>query len=592
MPAYKDSCRNVDERVSDLLGRMTLAEKAGLLFHNMLTIGPAGTLAPADPAFGLDSTIVLLEQKHMSHFNLLGTIQDPKVVAKWHNAVQEHVLTNTRLGIPVTLSTDPRNHFIENVGTAFNAGSLSQWPETLGFAALRDPDLVERFADCARQEYLALGLRVALHPQVDLATEYRWARINTTFGEDADLSGTLVQAYIRGFQGSGDAINAISVSTMTKHFPGGGPQMNGEDPHFHYGREQVYPGKNFEYHLKPFTPALAAGTRQIMPYYGMPVGTVYEEVGFAFNKQVITGLLRVRLGFDGIVCTDWGLITDVSILGQTMPARAWGCEHLSELERVKKILDAGCDQFGGESRPELVVQLVEEGHLPESRIDVSVRRVLREKFLLGLFDNPFVDVERADEIVGKPEFVREGEAAQRRCYTLLTNKNNVLPLVLEEVKAKKVFVEGIKPDTARNRGLRLVSRPDEADIAILRLRCPFEPRPGGFEAFFHAGSLEYSRNETERLSAIFEKVPTTIVDMYLDRPGVLTDISEGASALIVNYGSGEDAALDVLFGHTAPEGRLPFDLPRSMQAVERSREDVPFDTEDPLFRFGHGLKYQ
>lgn len=584
---YKDSSRAIDERVSDLLSRMTLAEKAGQLFHKMIIMGPEGSLTATNPAFGIGSTV---EQTQMSHFNLVGPIQDPKLVAQWSNNLQRHVLDSTRLGIPITLSTDPRNHFVQNVGTAFNAGCMSQWPETLGFAALKDPVLVERFADCARQEYLALGLRVALHPQVDLATEYRWARINATFGEDADLSGELVQAYIKGFQG-GKSITSSSISTMTKHFPGGGPQMNGEDAHFVYGREQIYPGENFEYHIKPFIKAFEAGTRQIMPYYSMPVGTEYEEVGFAFNKQIITGILRERLGFDGIVCTDWGLITDATILGQDMPARAWGCEHLSELERAKKILDAGCDQFGGESRPELIVKLVEEGHIPESRVDISVRRLLREKFLLGLFDNPFVDADFATTIVGNPQFVKEGEMAQRRSYTILTNKNNVLPLKFDEVEGKKAYVEGIKHAVAEDWGLQLVSTPLEADIAILRLRCPFEPRPGGFEAHFHAGSLEYPPAEESRLAAVFRDAPVSIVDMYLDRPGVLTGIAEQATALVVNYGSSDSAALDVLFGRATPEGKLPFDLPRSMEAVEMSREDVPFDTENPLFRFGHGLRY-
>ena len=123
---------------------------------------------------------------------------------------------------------------------------------------------------------------------------------------------------------------------MTKHFPGGGPQKDGEDPHFSYGREQIYPGQGFDYHLQPFRAAVAAGTSQMMPYYGMPVGTDYEEVGFAFNKGIITDLLRDELGFDGIVCTDWGLVSDSVILGQAMPARAWGVEHLSELDRASR----------------------------------------------------------------------------------------------------------------------------------------------------------------------------------------------------------------------------------------------------------------
>jgi beta-glucosidase len=584
-PLYRDSSKPIDARVADLLSRMTLAEKAGQLFHNMLIFGPDGSLAPAEPDFGIEDTKQLISDKFMTHFNLLGPIQDPTICANWHNRLQEHALT-TRLGIPITLSTDPRNHFTQNIGTSASAGCLSLWPETLGFAALRDVKLVERFANIARQEYLALGLRVSLHPQADLATEYRWARICATFGEDADLSGELVQAYIRGFQG-GKNINSASVSTMTKHFPGGGPQMKGEDPHFAYGREQVYPGNNMDYHLKPFRKAIEAGTRFIMPYYGMPVGTEWEEVGFAFNKALMTGVLRDKLGFNGIICTDWGLVTDTKILGQDMPARAWGCEGLSELERAKKILDAGCDQFGGESRTDLVIQLVKENLLHESRIDESVSRILREKFLLGLFENPFVDVQEAAAIVGQPAWKEEGETAQRRAFTLLKNEKGVLPLRKQDYSGKKVYVEGISQRTVEEWGFELASV-EEAEIAFLRLQCPFDPRPGGFESLFHAGSLIFGAEEQARQSKIFSKVPICVVDVYLDRPAVMPEIADQADALLVSFGSSEHAFFDVIFGVSKPEGKLPFDLPSSVEAVEKSREDLPFDTELPLFKFGHG----
>jgi beta-glucosidase len=309
---YLDAALSPEQRTEDLLSRMSLEDKAGQLFHSQIGMGPGGSLADADPVFSLPSTEEFVRGKRMSHFNLLGVVDDPRQVATWHNRLQE-LAADTPLGIPVTLSTDPRHHFTDNPGTAFNAGAVSQWPETLGFAALRSADRVQEFANIARQEYLALGFRLALHPQVDLATEPRWSRINTTFGEDAGLTSELAVAYVRGLQGP--ALGPESVSTMTKHFPGGGPQLDGEDPHFHYGREQIYPGDNFEYHLTPFAAVIQAGGSQIMPYYGMPVGTALEPVAFGFNKGVITGLLRERFGFDGIVCTDWGLINDAELLG-------------------------------------------------------------------------------------------------------------------------------------------------------------------------------------------------------------------------------------------------------------------------------------
>lgn len=574
---WLDATLPVDERVQLLLDEMSIEEKAGLFFHTMIAIGD---LDEANPTFSTPSAREFVDVKHMTHFNLLGAAPTAREIAAWQNALQR-LAAGTRLGIPVTLSTDPRHSFSENPGASILAGPFSQWPETLGLAATRDPELVERFADIARQEYTAVGLRVALHPQVDLATEPRWARQTATFGEDAGLAGILGAAYIRGFQG--ESFGPGSVSTMTKHFPGGGPQKDGEDPHFPYGREQVYPGGEFELHLAPFEDALAAGTRQMMPYYGMPVGTEYEEVGFGFNRSVITGLLRERFGFDGLVCTDWGLINDSEIFGQPFPARAWGVEHLTPRERMLKVLDAGADQFGGEDCPELLLELVADGSVSEERLDVSARRILREKFELGLFENPFVDEDAADEVVGRAEFRAAGEEAQRASVTVLTNDGGALPFAV----GLKLYVEGIDAEVAGAYGT-VVATPGEADLAIIRLQAPFEQRDTVFENFFHAGSLEFPDEVLEHVREIATAVPT-VVDVLADRPPILQPIVEAAAAVTVNWGVSAGALLDVLSGVVSARGRLPFDLPRSMAAVESSRPDVPFDTADPLFRFGHGL---
>ncbi|KAI1418350.1 glycoside hydrolase family 3 protein [Hypoxylon sp. FL1857] len=585
-PAYRNSALCVDDRVEDLLKRMTLEEKAGQLFHAMLFMGPNGTLDEGSETARRNSTDFMIGEQLLTHFNLVGDITDARQVAEFHNRVQRQAL-KTRLGIPVTLSSDPRHHFTGNVGTGFNAGRFSQWPETLGLAALRDADLVRKFAEIAREEYLAVGLRAALHPQVDVSTEPRWARIGGTFGEDAHLTAELLIAYIKGFQG--EKLGPNSVSTVTKHFPGGGPMENGEDSHFVYGKNETYPGNNLDYHLIPFKAAIAAGARQIMPYYSRPIGTKYEPVGFSFNKGIVTDLLRNELGFEGIIVTDWGLITDTVIAGQYMPARAWGVETLTELERAARILDAGVDQFGGETRPELIVQLVHEGIVSEDRLNISVRKLLREKFILGLFDNSSVDLDAAARVVGNDYFVRLGNEAQRRAYTLLTNKNDILPLRNIEPETK-FYIEGFNATFLRNRNLTVVAKPEEADYALLRLAAPYGPRPGGFESGFHAGSLEFLADERKRQAAIYSSVPT-IVDMMLDRPAAVPEVAEGAAAMLASFGSSTEAFLDVISGIAEPEGRLPYDLPRSNAAVEAGMEDVPFDTRDPVFKFGHGLSY-
>lgn len=583
---YEDQRRPLEERVEDLLTQMTLEEKAGLLFQPPIGVPADGSLAEQPTPFSRTPTSEFVLKRLLNHFNVFA-IAHPRQMAVWYNRLQA-LAEDTRLGIPVTISSDPRHAFTNNPATSRWESSFSQWPEPIGLAAIGDPALAEAFGDIARQEYLAVGIRLALHPMADLATEPRWARINGTFGEDAALASTLVAAYIRGFQGK--TLGLDSVACMTKHFPGGGPQKDGEDPHFPYGKEQVYPGRNFDYHLRPFEAALAADTAQIMPYYGMPVGLPFETVGFGFNKDVITGLLRERYGFDGVVCTDWGLLTDSEIAGRVLEARSWGVEHLSVAERAKKALEAGVDQFGGEACPEVVIDLVKRGHISEARIDVSVRRLLRDKFRLGLFDQPRVDPEAAEAVVGNERFRAAGERAQRRAITLLKNSDTPTGRLLPLQGQPKLYLENIAPEVASAYG-QVVSTVAEADVAILRLQAPFEPRDHlPLEAFFHAGDLRFNQQELARLLAIMRQVPT-IVDMFLDRPAVIPEIVAESAALLANFGASDTAILDVIFGRWHPSGKLPFELPSSMEAVQHQQEDVPYDSDQPLFAFGFGLPY-
>ena len=436
---YEDPRRPVGERVEDLLGQMTLEEKAGLMFHPPISMSPDGTLLEEAGVFGHGGTTELVAGRHLNHFNVINA-PEPRLQAEWQNRIQE-LAESTRLGIPVTLSSDPCHSVGAGLGASWFASGFSRWPEPIGLAAAGDEELVREFADIARQEYRAVGIHVALHPMADLATEPRWARIMHTFGEDAGLAARLVAAYIRGFQG--ERLGPHSVACMTKHFPGGGPQRDGEDPHFPYGKDQVYPGGMFDHHLGPFEAAFAAGTAQIMPYYGRPVGIGLEEVGFGYNRGVITGLLRERYGFEGIVCTDWGLVTDYHFPdGSTFGAKCWGVEDLSTEERVLKILEAGCDQLGGESLPDVVVELVRAGRIAEARIDESVRRLLRDKFRLGLFDDPYVDPGEAERICGRAEFRAAGERAQRRSTVLLTNDGR-LPLP----GRPRLYLEDVRPSS-------------------------------------------------------------------------------------------------------------------------------------------------
>ena len=586
----KISTQPIDNRVSNLLGQMTLEEKAGQMFITGAWVNPDGSIGKKEgmkvegPAARMTPVDILITTSHMTHFNFWGT-PPAKELAMGTNAMQK-LAEDTRLGIPVTLASDPRHYFSNNIFTMASNG-FSKWPEQLGFAAIGDEKLMQEFGDIARQEYLAVGIRLALHPMADLATEPRWPRCNGTFGEDASLSSKMLRPYILGFQ-HGNKLGKESIACMTKHFSGGGPQKEGLDSHFAFHKGQVYPGNNFEYHIKPFETAIAANTASIMPYYGIPMDQTSENVGFGYNKDIITGLLRNKYKYDGIVCTDWGLVTDVPMGPAVWEARAWGVENLSREERVLKIVQAGCDQFGGESSPELVVSLVKSGKLSEERINQSVRRILKQKFELGLFDNPYVDIDNVNANVGKPEWIALGDQAQRRSLTLLKN-DMVLPLT---VKKHKLYIKNVKKEVAEQYGV-VVDTPEEADFAIIRANTPWVPveTPNPFARGFHHGDLDFKGKEKEELLSICNKVPT-IFNIYLDRPAVIPEINAAAKVVIADYGASDAAILDVIFGKAKPEGKLPFELPSSMEAVSNQKEDLPYDSKDPLYKFGAGLRLQ
>ena len=587
MDVYEDKTQPVEKRVADILQQMTIEEKAGMMFINGARVNEDGSIEdkPAKGMFAFaPNGLKLMDEKKMNHFNLW-QVPSASMLVKWYNAMQKYAEEKTRLGIPLTIASDPRNHFSSNI-FAMAATDFSQWCEPLGFAAIGDEKLMWQFADRMRQEYIAAGIREALHPMADLATEPRWPRISGTFGEDAQLSAKLISAYVLGLQGN--ELGATGVAAMTKHFSGGGPQKEGLDPHFDFQKGQVYPGKNFNYHLIPFEAAFAAHTAAIMPYYGVPMGQTTEDVGFSYNKDIITGLLRNKYHYDGVVCTDWGLVTDANMGSFVWPARAWGVEKLSKEERVEKIITAGVDQFGGENCPEVVVQLVKEGKVSEKRIDESVKRLLRQKFQLGLFDDPYVDVARSEKVFSDTKGKEEGEASQRRAITLLKNDNKQLPL---KAGSLKIYVENIDKKVAAQYAT-VVDKPQDADLAIIRLNTPWYPvETNNFMArMFHHGDLDFKGTKKDSILQLLNAVPT-IVDIYLDRPAVIPEINAKAKGLLADFGASDAAVLDVIFGKAKPGGHLPFELPSSMEAVKNQKEDVPYDSKDPLYKFGAGLSY-
>jgi beta-glucosidase len=613
---YEDWRLDSATRARDLTARMNVEEKAGTMMHGTIGLNGAGRV-------DISAAEEDVNQRFVNTF-ITRMAGDPQHISSDNNALQE-MAEKSRLGIPVTISTDPRNHFVNDPNaTSVAAGSFSQWPEPLGLAAIDDTALVKTFGDIARQEYRAVGIHMALSPQADLATEPRWGRINGTFGEDNQLSKRQVQAYIEGFQHGDKGLTQDSVITVVKHFAGGGPQLGGLDPHNIFGKEQVYPGDNLEYHLVPFEGAFAANVASVMPYYGQPINLWYkdqliEEVGFGFNKQVLTEMLRGRFGFTGVVLSDWGIlescegkcatgISDADIAAGVSPWTAgigmsWGVENLTRQERVVKAVEAGIDQFGGTSDPSDLIAAINQQQLPIATIDASVIRILQQKFELGLFEKPYVDETQAVKIVGNAQFQQQGDDAQRRAQILLQNNNALLPLALS---GKKVFLHNVNATVAARYGLEVVATPEEAEIAILRVDTPHQNDPHyPFGVSVNFGQLgfddadtvvldqkagTYSGSEDYRLIKQMKALNLpTVISVYLDRPAILTNIVDKTDVLLANFGASDEAVLDVITGKSKAQGKLPFELPSSWQAVLDQKEDVAHDSVDPLFPIGAGI---
>ncbi|WP_420180859.1 glycoside hydrolase family 3 protein [Paenarthrobacter sp. TA1.8] len=577
MNDYRDPSLPVELRVEDLLRRMTVAEKAALMFHP--STSPGGVdLTHAD---ALSAADLYVGNLGINHFNVLGG-QDSLVVAEWHNTLQE-IAEGTRLGIPVTVSTDPRHGFRSNPFTGQALGRLSHWPEMTGMAAIGEVRSVHAYADTMRQELLAMGIRVLLGPMADIFSEPRWSRGSGTFGEDPEQVAALTVAFIEGLRG-GKHINPQSVATVIKHFPGAGPQLKGDDAHDRRYPEQVYPGGMQNLHLMPFRRAFAAGASQVMTYYGKPVGTSWDEVGFAFNGPVVRDILRRELSFDGIVLTDWNLLEAEHIGGLMFGPNGWGLEHLDSKERAAIAIDVGVDQFGGDRNPKLIEELVDSGRISEARIDQSARRLLSEKFRLGVFENRRVDLRNAHSVCGSATFMERGIAAQRASLVLLSADKAALPLTA----GTRVHLDGLAAQDITEE-LVITDDPGTADAILVKLDAPFEPGRGSLGDFFHGGTLEFPPETVERVNSYAQQAPVYLV-VYLERPAVLTPFIGLATVMIGEFGASDRVLCDALTGRSPITGTLPFDLPSSMAEVEASREDVPFDTADPLFHAGFGLQ--
>lgn len=641
---YEDWRLSADERSKDLLSKMTVEEKAGFMMINSLNMvgtraadESGGKLQPSDLSEDEGSRIQnrlenstverrgmrveqgngsqnreggfiasmgrsggtskMVKEFHNRHF-ILRANESARITAEWANKLQE-LCESEPLGIPAIIASNPRNHITTNasLGTSLGTTVFTAWPGELGLSAMRDLDLVRTFADYSRQEWTAVGLRKGYMYMADLATEPRWSRVNGTFGENSEWVAQMIREVVLGFQG--EKLGPASVALTTKHFPGGGSGKDGQDSHFEWGKAEIFPGGMFQNNLIPFQAAIDAGTSAIMPYYSLPEGTEYEEVGYAFNKGVIYDLLRSKMGFKGIINSDTGPLT-------RMP---WGVENLSKPERYKKAIEAGVNLFSGESDPQMLIDVINNGMVDSALIDSSVYRLLKEKFKLGLFENPYVDVEKAEKLVNNEQFRKSAALAMRKSIVLLRNKNNALPL-----KPKtKVYFESLPANnggrfnnqpatrdiyTLSDTGdhVEFVETPDEAQIVLLWLK------PGGNSLFRSTGepvslSLSKCGIDVNYVNRITASKPTVLIINYTS-PWVINEIYSDSSINVVGvlatFGTTAEAVLDVITGKFNPVGRMPFSTPVSDEAVENNLEDVPGYLEGEgyaLFNYNEGIGY-
>jgi beta-glucosidase len=670
---YEDWRLTADTRVADLIGRMSIEEKAGMMLIDTLSA------PPAPKSIGDTDAARFINDEKMTRFifrNVVGTAAPsaggappagprasgapaapgaqpgppgggafaaapvtPKQAAEFTNAVQE-LAEATRLGIPVMFKSNARNHYERQARQGINeaAGSFSEWPKEAGLAATRDMTLIRSFAETMGAEWRAIGLRGMYGYMADLSTEPRWYRVHETFTEDEDLCAEIMKVLVTGLQG-GVVTRNTNVALTIKHFPGGGPQEWGLDPHFTFGKTQVYPAGRFAAHMKPFKAAIDAGASSIMPYYGVPVGAKFEGIAFdalglAFSKTVVSDLLRGRLGFKGYVNSDTGIITQ----------RAWGLESKTVPERVATALNAGVDVLSGFNKKQTIIDLVKGGLVTEARVNEAVTRLLIEQFNLGLFENPYVDAGAADSVVGKREFRERALEAQRRSVVLLKNANdNVLPLLAPAPgRPVRLYTMGFDPgiagsaayggyqvtpgDRSAENGNARVPVPPGTDYALFRIEVtnprqvtgtyrsrdettggrinPRTKAPWGRDdpdnvddRLMFGGSLPWENDmlafsqmaasqswqvspSLADVQAVMKEIGDSrkaILCIYFRQPYVLDEPSglKSAGAILAAFGVSDAALMDVLTGKSNPQGKLPFALASKSEAIVTQASDAP-----------------
>ena len=666
---YEDWRLPAKERAADLAGRLSTDEIAGLmLITGHQNVPGAGGPFPASydgapydrektaPWELTDQQKVMVGEENIRNILQAGT-ESSEASVRWNNELQA-LAEAQPFGIPVSIATDPR-HGASSSSAEFKSTEegVSKWPEGIGFAAVSDPEVVKTFAEIASKEYRALGISTALGPQIDLSTEPRWMRMEDTLGGDTERTIAYTKAYCDGMQTTEGRENAPdpgwgrdSVLAMVKHWPGGGTGEGGRDAHYAFGEFAVYPGNNSEEHMRPFLEGAyhldgptgkAAAT---MPYYTISWG-LGEKVGNSYNSYLIRDLLRGKYAYDGVICTDWGIVDDPWPEMDSFGSRCYGVESLSVTERHLRIIMNGVDQFGGSVSTACIRDAYTLGcdlygeEVMQARFRESAERILTNLFRLGLFEDPFLDVEESLAIIGNAEFMKAGLRAQQQSIVILKNKNNIFPLKKgirlyipeRHLSSRKAFMRNMLPPSTEvpiseeeaEGYFTIAKSPEDADAALIWAESPLTANKGYDGADTKEGgngyypiSLQYrpytaetardpsiaggdphekSANRSYRgktstacnecdLDNILEMRKAmgekpVIVCLEMHNPTVPAEFEPAADGIAVQFGVTKRAMFDVLFGNCPSEGKLPCRLPKNMDVIEQHCEDLFNDYE-------------
>lgn len=596
LDVYEDWRLDADTRAADLVSQMTVREKIAQMQHPTYLPRSDGKIAPYLEKYCTDYGIGML---------LIRELNSVEAAAETMNTVQEYAEAS-RLGVPVLVSMDSV-HGLSYVSGATVTG------HNLALAATRDEELVTKLAEIARDEHIAIGVRMTLSPESDIASEPRWGRVMETFGEDPDLVTQMVRAQIVAFQNGEDGLNSEGIVACIKHFPGAGPQMDGKDTSPIVSDEET-----LQIHLKPYYAAIEVNVGSVMPYYSVPLALDMENSAIG-SKAALQDLLREQMGFEGIIQTDWGMIWAIQEGLGTMTG-----EEVSDEEAIIiGVTQSRVDGIGGESIRliDQMEEMTEEGKIDEAILTAAATRIVKAKFQLGVFENPYCDVDYAVSFVGNEEHTKLNLEAAEKSMTLLKN-DGALPLTANA--GQKILVCGPRAGdmmslvggwSSEQDGLTIAAAiaeyagendtvtfiaddvtaiaeaAAEADVVIVSVGEPsyqHDP-PWGYD------TLEITSSQQEILETVKANTNGQIITVVTGgRPYILTWCDENTNAILEAYYPGQQGGIaiaETLFGLNNPTGKTPIQFPRDMGSVNDQSGDVSFDLENPLYDYGWGLSY-